>query len=83
MRNLVGIAGKPHNTTAIAVIGPETEKTAIEFGLRVDVLAPKASVSALAEALSEYGAAKRQEAIDAGKPVLKPSQKRRGRRRKL
>ncbi|MBQ1082209.1 MULTISPECIES: uroporphyrinogen-III synthase [unclassified Nocardiopsis] len=83
VRNLVGIAGKPHNTTAIAVIGPETEKTAIEFGLRVDVVAPKASVSALAEALSEYGAARRQEAINAGKPVLKPSQKRRGRRRKL
>ncbi|PDP87948.1 bifunctional uroporphyrinogen-III C-methyltransferase/uroporphyrinogen-III synthase [Glycomyces fuscus] len=83
VRNLVGIAGKPHNTTAIAVIGPETEKTAIEFGLRVDVVAPKASVSALAQALSEYGAAKRREAVDAGKPVLKPSQKRRGRRRKL
>ncbi|WP_017572168.1 bifunctional uroporphyrinogen-III C-methyltransferase/uroporphyrinogen-III synthase [Nocardiopsis halotolerans] len=83
VRNLVGIAGKPHNTTAIAVIGPETEKTAIEFGLRVDVVAPKASVSALAHALSEYGAAKRREAIEAGKPVLKPSQKRRGRRRKL
>ncbi|NYH52306.1 uroporphyrinogen III methyltransferase/synthase [Nocardiopsis arvandica] len=83
VRNLVGIAGKPHNTTAIAVIGPETEKTAIEFGLRVDVVAPKASVSALAQALSEYGAAKRREAVEAGKPVLKPSQKRRGRRRKL
>jgi uroporphyrinogen III methyltransferase/synthase len=83
VRNLVGIAGKPHNTTAIAVIGPETEKTAIEFGLRVDVVAAKPSVSALAEALSEYGAAKRREAIDAGKPVLKPSQKRRGRRRKV
>ncbi|MBB6118306.1 uroporphyrinogen-III synthase [Nocardiopsis algeriensis] len=83
VRNLVGIAGKPHNTTVIAVIGPETEKTAIEFGLRVDVAAPKASVSALAEALAEYGAAKRREAIEAGKPVLKPSQKRRGRRRKL
>ncbi|MFB8764603.1 uroporphyrinogen-III synthase [Nocardiopsis alba] len=83
VRNLVGIAGKPHNTTAIAVIGRETEKTAIEFGLRVDVVAPKASVSALTEALAEYGAAKRREAIEAGKPVLKPSQKRRGRRRKL
>ncbi|MEV2274647.1 uroporphyrinogen-III synthase [Nocardiopsis sp. NPDC049922] len=83
VRNLVGIAGKPHNTTVIAVIGPETEKTAIEFGLRVDVVAPKASVPALVDALSEYGAAKRREAIEAGKPVLKPSQKRRGRRRKL
>ncbi|WP_117198361.1 bifunctional uroporphyrinogen-III C-methyltransferase/uroporphyrinogen-III synthase [Nocardiopsis sp. TNDT3] len=83
VRNLVGIAGKPHNTTVIAVIGPETERTAIEFGLRVDVVAPKASVSALAHALSEYGAEKRREAVEAGKPVLKPSQKRRGRRRKL
>ncbi|MBB6173912.1 uroporphyrinogen III methyltransferase/synthase [Nocardiopsis mwathae] len=82
VRNLVGIAGKPHNTTVIAVIGPETAKTAEEFGLRVDVVAPKTSVSALAAALSEYGAAQRAEALAAGKPVLKPSQKRRGRRRK-
>nr|WP_242677368.1 uroporphyrinogen-III synthase [Streptomonospora litoralis] len=82
VRNLVGIAGKPHNTTVIAVIGPETAKTAQEFGLRVDVVAPKTSVSALAEALAEYGATQRAEAIAAGKPALKPSQKRRGRRRK-
>ncbi|GAA3730072.1 bifunctional uroporphyrinogen-III C-methyltransferase/uroporphyrinogen-III synthase [Salinactinospora qingdaonensis] len=82
VRNLVGIAGKPHNTTVIAVIGPETAKTAEEFGLRVDVIAPKTSVSALAAALAEYGAAQRAEAIEAGKPVLRPSQKRRGRRRK-
>ncbi|MDA2810752.1 uroporphyrinogen-III synthase [Nocardiopsis sp. RSe5-2] len=82
VRNLVGIAGKPHNTTVIAVIGPETAKTAEEYGLRVDVVAPKTSVSALAEALSEYGAKQRAEALEAGKPALKPSQKRRGRRRK-
>ncbi|GAA3969179.1 bifunctional uroporphyrinogen-III C-methyltransferase/uroporphyrinogen-III synthase [Thermobifida alba] len=82
VRNLVGIAGKPHATTVIAVIGPETAKTAEEFGLRVDVRAPKASVVALAEALAEFGAAQRQAAIEAGKPVLRPSQKRRGRRRK-
>lgn len=82
VRNLVGIAGKPHNTTVIAVIGEQTAQTAEEFGLRVDVVAPKPSVSALAEALSEYGANQRSEAIAAGKPVLKPSQKRRGRRRK-
>ncbi|RNL84430.1 bifunctional uroporphyrinogen-III C-methyltransferase/uroporphyrinogen-III synthase [Halostreptopolyspora alba] len=82
VRNLVGIAGKPHNATVIGVIGPETAKTAEEFGLRVDVTAPKTSVSALASALSEYGATQRAEAVAAGKPVLKPSQKRRGRRRK-
>ena len=39
VRNLVGIAGKPHTSTIIAVIGPATAKTAEEHGLRVDVLA--------------------------------------------
>ncbi|PSK99598.1 uroporphyrinogen III methyltransferase/synthase [Murinocardiopsis flavida] len=82
VRNLVGIAGKPHKTTVIAVIGPETAKTAEEFGLRVDVVAPKTSVSALAAALSEYGSVQRADALAEGKPVLRPSQKRRGRRRK-
>ena len=42
VRNLVGIAGKPHPSTVIAVIGPATAKTAEEHGLRVDVLAPQA-----------------------------------------
>ena len=41
VRNLVGIAGKPHASTVIACIGPETAKTAEEHGLRVDVLAPR------------------------------------------
>ena len=38
VRNLVGIAGKPHATTVVACIGPQTAKTAEEHGLRVDVL---------------------------------------------
>ena len=42
VRNLVGIAGKPHPSTVIAVIGPATAKTAEEHGLRVDVLAAQA-----------------------------------------
>ena len=42
VRNLVGIAGKPHTSTVIACIGPATAKTAEEHGLRVDVLAPDA-----------------------------------------
>ena len=46
VRNLVGIAGKPHTSTIIAVIGPATAKTAEEHGLRVDVLAPEPSVEA-------------------------------------
>ena len=44
VRNLVGIAGKPHPSTVIAVIGPATAKTAEEHGLRVDVLAPRPDV---------------------------------------
>jgi uroporphyrinogen III methyltransferase/synthase len=55
VRNLVGIAGKPHASSVIAVIGPQTAKTAEELGLRVDVFAPKPSASALAEALAEFG----------------------------
>ena len=37
VRNLVGIAGKPHARTVVACIGPQTAATAREFGLRVDV----------------------------------------------
>ena len=32
VRNLVGIAGKPHARTIIACIGPKTAETAAEFG---------------------------------------------------
>ena len=82
VRNLVGIAGKPHASTVIACIGPATAKTAEEHGLRVDVLAPTPSVAALAEALAEYGASLRSSAVAAGEPVLRPSQKRATARRK-
>ena len=71
VRNLVGIAGKPHNVTVIAVIGPQTAKTAEEFGLRVDVMADKPSASALAAALAEYGAKQRQAALAAGDVVVR------------
>jgi uroporphyrinogen III methyltransferase/synthase len=82
VRNLVGIAGKPHPATVIACIGPATAKTAEEHGLRVDVLAPSPSVPDLAAALSEYGASLRSSAVAAGEPVLRPSQKRATARRK-
>ena len=83
VRNLIGIAGKPHAVTAIAVIGPETAKTAAEFGLRVDVMAPRPSVTALVDALAEHGAAIRDAAIEAGEPVRRPSERRRGARRRI
>jgi uroporphyrinogen III methyltransferase/synthase len=60
VRNLVGIAGKPHASTIIAVIGPQTAKTAEELGLRVDVMAPSASASALAEELATFGRDRRE-----------------------
>ena len=76
VRNLVGIAGKPHASTVIAVIGPATAKTAEEHGLRVDVLAPDPSVEALVEALADFGAARRSSLLDSGQPVTKPSERR-------
>ncbi|UBU13876.1 bifunctional uroporphyrinogen-III C-methyltransferase/uroporphyrinogen-III synthase [Nonomuraea gerenzanensis] len=82
VRNLVGIAGKPHNVTVIAVIGPQTAKTAEEFGLRVDVMADKPSASALAAAVAEFGAKQRQAALAAGDTPRRPSQNRRGARRR-
>ncbi|MCA1710207.1 MAG: uroporphyrinogen-III synthase [Actinobacteria bacterium] len=59
VRNLVGIAGKPHDTTVLACIGPATKATAEELGLRVDVLSPKPDVATLVEALAEHAAARR------------------------
>jgi uroporphyrinogen III methyltransferase/synthase len=83
VRNLIGIAGKPHAVTVIAVIGPQTAKTAAEFGLRVDVKAPKPSATGLVDALAEYAAGVREAAVAAGEPVRKPSERRRGARRRL
>src|SRR3954466_8527678 len=82
VRNLVGIAGKPHASTIIACIGPATAKTAEEHGLRGDVLAPSPSVAELASALSGSGPSLRSSAVAAGEPVLRPSQKRATARRK-
>ncbi len=82
VRNLVGIAGKPHNVTVIACIGPATAKTAEEHGLRVDVMAPAPSAAALAQALADFGARRRDAATAAGEPVYRPSERRPGSRRK-
>jgi uroporphyrinogen III methyltransferase / synthase len=83
VRNLIGIAGKPHTVTVIAVIGPQTAKTAAEFGLRVDVMAPTPSVAALVDALAEHGAGLRDAALEAGTPLRRPSERRRGARRRI
>ncbi len=82
VRNLVGIAGKPHASTIIAVIGPATAKTAEEHGLRVDVMAPNPSVEDLVHALADFGAARRDSFTESGQPVTKPSERRASTRRK-
>jgi uroporphyrinogen III methyltransferase / synthase len=83
VRNLVGIAGKPHPSTVIAVIGPATAKTAEEHGLRVDVLSPKPDVEVLVDALADFGAARRVALLDAGQPVTRPSERKPSGRRKV
>ncbi|HEY0903750.1 MAG TPA: uroporphyrinogen-III synthase [Marmoricola sp.] len=82
VRNLVGIAGKPHSSTVIAVIGPATAKTAEEHGLRVDVMAPNPSAEELADALADFGAARRASLVESGQPVTRPSERRPSGRRK-
>jgi uroporphyrinogen III methyltransferase/synthase len=78
VRNLVGIAGKPHPATVVACIGPQTAKTVEEHGMRVDVLAPTPSAEALVDALAAYGLQRRAELEASGEPPLRPSQRRRG-----
>lgn len=72
VRNLVGIAGKPHARTVVAVIGPKTAETATEFGLRVDVQPTHASVPDLVEALAGYAVELRE------KLAAMPAKQRRG-----
>ncbi len=54
VKNLVGIAGKPHQRTIIAAIGPMAAAEAREQGLRVDVVPEVADVPSLVDALAEH-----------------------------
>jgi uroporphyrinogen III methyltransferase / synthase len=84
VRNLVGIAGKPHARTIVAVIGPATAATAREFGLRVDVQPETANVAALVDALAEAAVARaaeeREKAASAGAAATKKPRASRARR---
>ncbi len=75
VRNLVGIAGKPHARTIVACIGPQTAETAREFGLRVDVQPEEARVPALVDALAAHAARLRADG------ALPPPRKAKARRR--
>lgn len=63
VRNLVGIAGKPHDTTVLACIGPMTLRTATDLGLRVDVTADKPDIATLVEALAEHALERRAQGL--------------------
>src|SRR5699024_9783827 len=76
VRNLVGIAGKPHPHTVVACIGPATARTAEEHGLRVDVVAPEPRGPLLVDALAQHVADLAVSAREAGEPLLRPSQRR-------
>lgn len=69
VRNLVGIAGKPHPATVVACIGPATAATAQEHGLTVHVIAETANSVALVDALAAYG---RSLAVDTGQGLRTP-----------
>ena len=76
VRNLVGIAGKPHANTVVACIGPATAKTAEEHGLRVDVLAPEASAVSVVDALADHARGLVLEAAASGEEWTRPSLRR-------
>ncbi len=82
VRNLVGIAGKPHASTVIAVIGPATARTCEEHGLRVDVMAANPGALELADGLANFAAERRDALTAAGETVTKPSDRRTSGRRR-
>ena len=82
VRNLIGIAGKPHTQTLVACIGPQTAKTAEEHGLRVDVVAEEPTHASLVETLVERGFALQAEAAEAGHANWRPTKRRAAARRK-
>ena len=79
VRNLVGIAGKPHALTVVAAIGPATAQTCDELGLRVDVQADQPDPVVLVNALADFAAQRAAQLRARGEDVTRPSQKRRRR----
>lgn len=80
VRNLVGIAGKPHKTTVVAAIGPKTAQTCAEHGLEVVAIPETPGAVELVDALARFASQRKRNLIESGKPVIRPSQrKRRGR----
>lgn len=82
VRNMIGIAGKPHAASVIAAIGEATAAACEQHGLRVDVIAEAPNFVSLADGLARFAAKRRADQIAKGDPVKKPSERRRRRRRK-
>ncbi|MDF1487751.1 uroporphyrinogen-III synthase [Tessaracoccus caeni] len=81
VRNMIGIAGKPHAATLVAAIGPATAAACEMHGLKVDVIAKAPTYEALAESLAAFADKRREAQNAAGLPTLRPSQRKRRRRR--
>ncbi len=81
VRNMIGIAGKPHPAMVIAAIGPATAQACREYGLEVHVTSGEPDAVSLIAALADFASRRRCEMIEAGQIPKRPSQ-RRARRRK-
>lgn len=83
VRNMIGIAGKPHSASVVAAIGPATAAACEMHGLRVDVVAEQPTFESLAEGLAKFADQRREEQLASGLPATKPSQRKRRKRRKV
>lgn len=81
VRNLIGIAGKPHNNMVVVAIGAATAAACADHGLRVDAVAPEPTAKSLADTLARFAAERRAGQLERGEPLTKPSQRRRRRRK--
>ncbi len=82
VRNMIGIAGKPHAATLVAAIGPATAATCEMHGLRVDVVAESPTHESVAEELARFADHRRAERAEQNLPDTKPSMRKRRKRRK-
>ena len=83
VRNMIGIAGKPHAATVVAAIGPATAAACEMHGMRVDVVAETPTFESVAAALACFADRRRADQIASGTPTTKPSQRKRRKRRKV
>ena len=82
VRNMIGIAGKPHAATVVCAIGPATAAACEIHGLRVDVVADSPTFESMADGLARFADQRRADQVAAGLPTTKPSQRKRRKRRK-